>query len=422
MARVKLRRRVKRRKKANRLRRAASPGALAARSEAKDRSENDSGILIGGALAPAEKAADRMAAQVLSGGPVTAPTTTTANVHRKCAECENEDKATRDAAPGVRIASGKGAAAAGPKATAAIRSMGAGRPLAPTERSFFEPRFCRDFSSVRVHDDAAADHAARTVEARAFTYGNSIAFAHGEKSRGGARLMAHELAHVAQQDKPVCRVVRRADKKCDACPNPVSPKVKVKITPIIKSGTPSGSLFGSTNWGTAKMRQLSVWHRERKTCDTCDVAGNSKSRWELCPRKINALATVNIVLDRAEIRRRNRKTGEDWWTECGANPGADRFLTKAAAKAAFSDPKRKTVAGVTHHEKYHVGVSERALKARIGARNDIHALCPYKRSDISAWKTALEATIRADAAAFLQGNPSEANEEANASAAECTKY
>ena len=198
--------------------------------------------------------------------------------------------------------------------------------------------------------------------------------------------------------------------------------MKVKITPIVTSGTPSGSLFGSTNWGTAKMKQLSVWHRERKTCDTCNVDGKTKTKWELCARKIKALATVDIVIDRAEIRRRNRGTGQDWWTECGPNPGADRFDTVAGAAAAFTTPKRKTVPGVIHHEKYHVGVSERGLNARIKARNDIHALCPYRGADIKAWKSALEATIRADAATFLQGNPSELNEEANASRAECSRY
>jgi len=43
---------------------------------------------------------------------------------------------------------------------------GGGRPLAESERSFFEPRFGADFSQVRVHTDAQATKSARAVNAR----------------------------------------------------------------------------------------------------------------------------------------------------------------------------------------------------------------------------------------------------------------
>jgi hypothetical protein len=75
--------------------------------------------------------------------------------------------------------------------------MGPGKPLSRAERAFFEPRFGRDFSNVRVHDDPSADSAARSIDARAFAWGPDIAFASGERERGGARLLSHELAHVA---------------------------------------------------------------------------------------------------------------------------------------------------------------------------------------------------------------------------------
>ncbi|HEX6622561.1 MAG TPA: DUF4157 domain-containing protein, partial [Pyrinomonadaceae bacterium] len=37
-----------------------------------------------------------------------------------------------------------------------------------------------DFSRVRVHRDAAADHAARSVDALAYTVGSDLVFAAGE--------------------------------------------------------------------------------------------------------------------------------------------------------------------------------------------------------------------------------------------------
>lgn len=84
-----------------------------------------------------------------------------------------------------------------------IRNMrGRGQPLPESTRSFFEPRFGRDFSQVRVHSDAEATESARAVNARAFTVGKDVVFGKGEYSPEtvqGKRLLAHELTHVVQQ-------------------------------------------------------------------------------------------------------------------------------------------------------------------------------------------------------------------------------
>ena len=82
----------------------------------------------------------------------------------------------------------------------AIRSSG--RPLAESERAFFEPRFGYDFSHVRVHTDAKADMLNRALNAHAFTTGPDIFFqpgAYTPGSSGGGELLAHELTHVVQQ-------------------------------------------------------------------------------------------------------------------------------------------------------------------------------------------------------------------------------
>lgn len=209
-AKIKVRRKGARRAKGSRMRRAASRSALAARNEAKAGAEADAGVLIGGAHDPAEKTADNMAGQVLAGKTVTTPPSTAPVVHRQCAECEQEQKAKRAAAPVPGIAAGSKATAAGPVVSNTIRALSPGRPLAKAEKAFFEPRFGHDLSSVRLHDDAGADRAARGIDARAFTYGNDIAFAQGERHKGGRALLAHELAHVAQEANAVHRAVRRA--------------------------------------------------------------------------------------------------------------------------------------------------------------------------------------------------------------------
>ena len=68
-----------------------------------------------------------------------------------------------------------------PKVTNDLESQinaikGVGRPLAESERAYFEPRFGTDFSQVRVHSDAQAVESARTVNARAFTVGRNVVF------------------------------------------------------------------------------------------------------------------------------------------------------------------------------------------------------------------------------------------------------
>jgi hypothetical protein len=71
-------------------------------------------------------------------------------------------------------------------------------------RAFMEPRFVHDFSHVRVHTDAKAAESARAVNAQAYTVGQDIVFGAGQYApgtRGGSQLLAHELAHVVQQDR-----------------------------------------------------------------------------------------------------------------------------------------------------------------------------------------------------------------------------
>lgn len=77
-----------------------------------------------------------------------------------------------------------------------------GRSLDAATLDAMQSRFGQDFSSVRIHtdDDAARSAAARGT--RAYSRGNDLVFATGRYSPAtpdGQRLIAHELAHVAQQ-------------------------------------------------------------------------------------------------------------------------------------------------------------------------------------------------------------------------------
>ncbi len=76
-------------------------------------------------------------------------------------------------------------------------------------RAYMEPRFGEDFSRVRVHTDAKAAESAQDVKARAYTAGQDVVF--GEKqyaprTREGRWLLAHEFAHVIQQNSCNTRI------------------------------------------------------------------------------------------------------------------------------------------------------------------------------------------------------------------------
>jgi hypothetical protein len=75
-----------------------------------------------------------------------------------------------------------------------------GQPLDAVTRAYFEPRFGRDFSHVRVHTDERAADSATAVGAAAYAYGDNVVFARNQisASEAGRGVLAHELAHVAQ--------------------------------------------------------------------------------------------------------------------------------------------------------------------------------------------------------------------------------
>lgn len=89
--------------------------------------------------------------------------------------------------------------------------LSGGQPLPQPAREFFEPRFNRDFSHVRVHTGARAAEAAESLNAKAFTVGRNVVFGAGRYAPGrpeGRRLLAHELTHVVQQSRHASNKIR----------------------------------------------------------------------------------------------------------------------------------------------------------------------------------------------------------------------
>jgi hypothetical protein len=110
-------------------------------------------------------------------------------------------RTSRDARTGSRAGPERAEA---PAPVRRLARQATGRALPAPLRHFMQSRFAYDFSRVRVHDDAQAADAARSVGARAYTLGSDIVFASGAfrpNTPAGLHLVAHELAHVVQQGR-----------------------------------------------------------------------------------------------------------------------------------------------------------------------------------------------------------------------------
>jgi hypothetical protein len=100
-----------------------------------------------------------------------------------------------------------------------------GSALDPDVRADMEQRFGQDFSRVRVLSGPHADKSARELNAQAYTLGTAIVFGAGRfapHTPPGRRLLAHELAHVAQQSGGRPAIQRQKDKPSP--PNRIDPR------------------------------------------------------------------------------------------------------------------------------------------------------------------------------------------------------
>jgi len=132
---------------------------------------------------------------------------------------------------------------------------GGGQPLDKPVRNDMEGRFGKSFSNVRVHTDAAAGNAARSLGARAFATGQDIYFGRGAyqpASPQGRGLLAHELTHTIQQrggrlgaqqalevvppDDPLEQQAEQASSAVMRDMRPAAPSTTLSA-PILRSGT-----------------------------------------------------------------------------------------------------------------------------------------------------------------------------------------
>jgi len=98
-----------------------------------------------------------------------------------------------------------------------------GQSLDPSIQRTMEDRMGDSFGDVRIHAGPAAAEACESINARAFTVGNHIAFNSGEydpSSFEGQHVLAHELAHVRQQTEGAVSLLPQENVELEIDPDP----------------------------------------------------------------------------------------------------------------------------------------------------------------------------------------------------------
>lgn len=151
---------------------------------------------VAGAHDAHEREADRTAERVTRGSPAVSPATS--KVTHAPLKVQKKPGAAQ---PAVAGSSHSGLPpSAPPIVNEVLRSPG--EPLDASSQAFFESRFGQSFRHVRIHKDRKAAESARALRADAYTIGRDIVIAdqlYSPDTREGRRLLAHELAHVVQQ-------------------------------------------------------------------------------------------------------------------------------------------------------------------------------------------------------------------------------
>jgi len=128
------------------------------------------------------------------------------------AGASEQGETTSNASSGLQFMDAAGGAKSADTPAAVRAQLNGGQLLDNSVRSRMESAFGYDFSRVRVHTDAKAAGLSSRLNARAFTVGSDVAFASGEYRPGtlvGDALIAHELAHVAQQQAAAREPMRK---------------------------------------------------------------------------------------------------------------------------------------------------------------------------------------------------------------------
>jgi hypothetical protein len=191
------------------------------------------------------------------------------DIQRKCAHCEEEEKLQ------MKGESNSGGGMIAPAVVSNVVNS-PGQSLDAGTRGFMESRFGYDFGNVKVHNDSLAHQSSSEINALAYTHGNHVVFGEGQyqpNSNSGKQLLAHELAHVVQQDENNFAEEFSIQRTPDA-PGKAKPAKAVVSCPTVSSFetiVKSSSAISDAN-GKCRM-ELGYCPTERGVCGSSSTSG-----------------------------------------------------------------------------------------------------------------------------------------------------
>jgi hypothetical protein len=222
-----------------------------------------------------------------------------------------------------------------------------GHPLPDSLRSYFEPRFGKDLSNVRLHTDSRAAETASKLKAQAFTHGQDIYFASGKyqpMSDSGKHLLAHEITHTVQQSGSMATPI----------PESQTPTTAAETGPMVSraEGSPGTDLVQRNGAGSAggtapaaappqgTTGGVDAEHGmlvgDTITFDKIEVPGFKMSEHR------KALYDAQPLKRRKAYKRGDPKQRDVWKEALGKNTKAIEDKLKAKHETATAAPKDKS--------------------------------------------------------------------------------
>lgn len=236
-----------------------------------------------------------------------------------------------------------------------------GQALDRPSRAFFEPRFGRDFSQVRVHHDAMAARSADAVNARAYTAGTHLVFASGQHvpdSAAGRELLAHELAHVVQQ-AGAAPLVQRQAADTPTTPSPLAPPRTATAEEQKQIETAREAALARTEQAlnaSGNVPEISIDFGERKRQRTRQLAAQLFAPGEVSPEQVDrALRAIVSNLRAPEVRV--AAAGD---ASCGTRAGYVAGLAPPVVlcPAFFSDSPEQRIRTMIHEAAHLSGIGD----------------------------------------------------------------
>ena len=196
-----------------------------------------------------------------------------------------------------------------------------GTSLEPPVRAYFEPRFGQDLGHVRVHAGETTAVTPKSIGATAYAVGQHVVFDRGAYAPGtpsGQRLLAHELAHVVQQDRrllgPEPRLWRQPAAASAAVP---SPPAQAAAVPALPAAAPSVDVSAGQDFSPIDLTGI-TWQSKASTDDLLFLWGG---------HELFIVPTPGLVFTPAPVRGQQQGAGPVFGVPAAGHAGTQLVRT-----------------------------------------------------------------------------------------------